>query len=121
MAVLPGQDPSKNLKQFLSAAESLEEQCTGFGEAELKGFWKLAYTNDVTFVSGGGSSGLAAMPYCSLAAHWQCYQVPTLPPLARDTSAAGSSTPVFYSRVMSCLVLTWRLVLSGQGPRRPDR
>ena len=35
-------------------------------EDKLKGFWQLGFTNDSSFVSKGGASGLGALPFCYL-------------------------------------------------------
>jgi len=42
--------------------------------SRLLGFWRLVFTNDVAFLKRGGASGFGGMPFCYLAAHWQCYQ-----------------------------------------------
>ena len=53
--------------KFVGAAEELEALGLSVEEEKIKGFWQLAFTDDLEFVAKGGSSGLGGMPYCYLA------------------------------------------------------
>jgi len=64
----------KVAESFVKKAQGLEALGASIDEEKLKGFWKLCFTSDPSFVSRGGASGLGALPYCYLAAHYQCYQ-----------------------------------------------
>ena len=43
-------------------------------EEMAEGFWRLCWTNDASFVTGGGTTGVGGRPLCTMLAHWQQFQ-----------------------------------------------
>ena len=101
--------------KLAKAAAHLEEAGGTLDRAddEMMSFWKLVFTNDAAFLSGGGASGLGSLPDCYLAAHWLCNC--TCESLTGTRARANK-----YSHTQLHSRAPPQAVLSGQGSPRAD-